>query len=43
MPVESGLIRVGVHQIRVGPSWMDPIIMFLKDGALPDKGEAEKI
>ena len=37
-------MSVGVHQIRVGPSWIDPIVMFLKDAALPnDKGEAEKI
>lgn len=35
---------VGVHQLRVGPSWMDHLVSFLKDGVLPDdKGEAEKI
>ena len=44
MPIKLGPMRVKVHQIRVGPSWMDPIVAFLKDGALPnDKGEAEKI
>ena len=33
-----------VHQIRVGPSWMDPIISFLKEDTLPsDKLETEKI
>ena len=44
MPTEPRLMSVKVHQIRVGPSWMDPIVMFLKDGALTnDKGEAKKI
>ena len=44
MPAELGLMRVGMNQIRVGLSWMDFIVMFLKDGSLPnDKGEAEKI
>lgn len=43
MPARLGLMRVEVHQIRVGLSWMDSIVMFLKDGALPnDKGEVEK-
>ena len=33
-----------VHEIRVGPSWMDPIVAFLKDDILPEtKSEAEKI
>ena len=33
-----------VQQIRVGSSWMDPIISFLKEDTLPsDKLEAEKI
>ena len=35
---------VQVHQIRVGPSWMDSIVMFLKEDVLPeDKSETEKI
>ena len=35
---------VHVHQIRVGPSWMDPIVLFLKDDDLPEsKFEANKI
>ena len=42
-PSELELMKVGVYQIRVGPSWMDPIVLFLK-GLLPLKsGEAEKI
>ena len=33
-----------VHEIKVGPSWMDPIVAFLKDDILPEaKSEAEKI
>ena len=44
MPTEPGLMKVEVHQIRVGPSWIDLIVAFLKDGVLPnDKGEVEKI
>ena len=36
--------NVQVHQIRVGPSWMDPLVLFLKEGVLPhEKGEAKKI
>ena len=32
------------HKVRVGPSWMDPIVTFLKDDILPEeKLEAEKI
>ena len=33
-----------IHSIQVGPSWMDPLVLFLRDGKLlEDKGEAEKI
>ena len=35
---------VGIHSIKVGPSWMDPLISFLRDGTLlEDKSKAEKI
>ena len=35
---------VRVHSIQVRPSWMDPLVSFLKQGyLLEDKGEAEKI
>ena len=35
---------VGMHSIQVGPSWMDPLVIFLKQGLLlEDMGEAEKI
>ena len=44
MPTKAELTRVGVHQIRAGPSWMDSIVAFLKEGTLRfEKGEAEKI
>ena len=36
--------RVLIHQIRVGPRWMDLIVLFLKDDIFPDeKGEADKV
>ena len=35
---------VHIHEVRVGPSWMDPIVRFLKDDIMPkEKSEAEKI
>ena len=40
--VVKGTVRV--HEVRVGPNWMDPIVKFLKDDVLPEeKSEAEKI
>ena len=33
-----------IHQIKLGPSWMDHILMFLERDALPKKkSEAEKV
>ncbi|XP_050255306.1 uncharacterized protein LOC126701244 [Quercus robur] len=35
---------IRVHNVRVGPSWMDPLVLFLKHDTLPDdKVEADKI
>ncbi|XP_065630420.1 uncharacterized protein LOC136067908 [Quercus suber] len=35
---------IPIHQVGMGPSWMDPIIRFLKDDVLPEeKSEAKKI
>ncbi|XP_075661498.1 uncharacterized protein LOC142631252 [Castanea sativa] len=35
---------VQVHQIRAGPSWMDSILLFLKEDILPDeKSEVDKL
>ena len=40
--VVKGMVHV--HEVRVGPSWMNPIIRFLRDNILLDeKSEAEKI
>ena len=42
-PTEMKREKVQIHQLRVGPSWMDPIILFLKDDILlKEKGEANK-
>jgi len=43
-PSEVGRNVVHVHRIRVGPSWMDPIVLFLKEDVLPEsKSETNKI
>ena len=35
---------VHVHQVRVGPSWIDPIVPFLKEDIMPEeKSEADKV
>ena len=35
---------VHIHQIRVGPGWMDSIVLFLKKDILPKgKSEADKV
>ena len=35
---------IHVHHVRVGPSWMDPLVLFLKEDILPEeKIEADKI
>ena len=40
--VAKGMVHI--HEIRVGPSWMDPIVRFLKDDILPEeKSKAKKI
>ena len=35
-PTKGGRDGVHVHQIRVGPSWMDSIVLFLKEDVLPE-------
>ena len=43
-PTEMKWEIVQVHQIRVGPSWMDSIMLFLKkDILLERKSEADKV
>ena len=40
--VAKGVVHV--HEVKVGPSWIDPIVKFLKDDILPEENsEAEKI
>ena len=35
---------VHIHQVKVGLSWMDPIVIFLKEDILSeDKSEADKV
>ena len=35
---------IHVHHVRVGPSWMDPLVLFLKEDILPEeKTKANKI
>ena len=42
IPVKRDLLQV--HQIKLGPSWMDPILLFLERDILPEeKSEVEKI
>ena len=43
-PIEVGRNVVHIHQIRVRPSWMDFIVLFLKEDVLPEeKSEADKV
>ena len=43
-PIEVRANMIHVHQIRMGPSWMDSIILFLKEDVLPkNKSEANKV
>ena len=43
-PTKMKREMVHIHQIRVGPSWMDSIVLFLKEDILPKgKFEADKV
>ena len=43
-PIEMKREMVCIHQIRVEPSWMDSIVLFLKEDILPEeKSEADKV
>ena len=43
-PIEVRANMVHVHQITVGPSWMDSIVLFFKQDVLPkNKSEVDKI
>ena len=43
-PTEEKREKVQVHHIMVEPSWMNPLVMYLKEDTLPyEKGEVDKI
>ena len=43
-PAEVKELRIPIHQIRVWPIWMDPLVLFLKDDILPEeKREVDKV
>ena len=43
-PTMARIDLVRVHSIKAGPSWMDPLVLFLKHDTLPeDKNETDKI
>ena len=43
-PAELEVTKAGVFYVKVRPSWMDLIVLFLREGVLPlEGGEAEKI
>ena len=43
-PTEVKIDVIHVHQRRLGPSWMDPIVLFLKEEVLlENKSEADKM
>ena len=43
-PTEMKREMVHINQIRVGPNWMDPIMLFLKEDILPEgKSKANKV
>ena len=43
-PTETSRETARIHQIRVGPSWMDSIMQFLKEDTLPEERvEANKV
>ena len=43
-PTKMKNVVVHIHQIRVRPSWMDSIVLFLKEDILPEeKLKADKV
>ena len=43
-PTEVGSNVAHIHQIRVGPSWLDSIVLFFMEDVLPeDKSKVEKV
>ena len=43
-PTEIKKEMTQIHQIRIGPNWIDPIVLFFKEDILPkEKSEANKV
>ena len=43
-PSYDDQLLIRIHSIQVRPSWMDPLVSFIKEGLLlEDKGEVKKI
>ena len=43
-PTYNAQVLIRIYFMRVGPSWMDPVVTFLTDGTLPkDNAKADKI
>ena len=43
-PTEIRRNVVHIHQVIVGPNWMDPIVLYLREDILSkDKSEANKV
>ena len=43
-PTEGKVEILHVHQVKVGPNWMDPLVLFLNEDILPEeKSEADKV
>ena len=43
-PTKMEREKVQIHQLKIGPSWIDPIVLFLKDDILlEEKGETDKV
>ena len=43
-PIEMGKVMVHVHQVGVGTSWMDSIVLFLKEDILLEgKSKVDKV
>ena len=43
-PIKVGADGDHIHQTRVGPNWMDSIVLFLKEDVLPEsKSKVDKV
>ncbi|XP_075670457.1 uncharacterized protein LOC142640272 [Castanea sativa] len=43
-PARTFINAINIHQVKLGPSWIDPIMSFLKSDILPEnRSEADKV